>query len=209
MTQASDKLALSSRVMLRLDKFTKLYPIHFSGASSEDSQDCLDRCHELLRNMGIVETNGVSFAAFQMTGSARRWWRDYMLTRPVGSPALTWDQFSRLFLEKFILVTLRDEYPKQFECLQKGSMTVTQYETQFVDLARHATILLPTERERVKRFIDELTYTIKLQMAKETRSDISFQMTIDISRRIELVRAQERGLVSDKRPHHSGSVSGA
>ncbi|XP_070034758.1 uncharacterized protein [Nicotiana tomentosiformis] len=88
-------------------------------------------------------------------------------------------------------------------------MTVTQYETRFVDLARHATILLHTEKERVRRFIDGLTYTIRLQIAKETRSDISFQMTIDIARRIELVRAQERGPVSDKIPCHTGGFSNA
>jgi len=47
-------------------------------------------------------------------------------------------------------------------------MIVTQFETKLVDLARHAIILLPTERERVRRFIDGLTFSIMLQMAKET-----------------------------------------
>ncbi|XP_070041444.1 uncharacterized protein [Nicotiana tomentosiformis] len=88
-------------------------------------------------------------------------------------------------------------------------MTVTLYKTRFVDIARHATILLPTEKERVRRFIDGLTYTLRLQIAKETGSDISFQTVVDIARRIELVRAQERGPVLDKRPHHSGGFSGA
>ncbi|XP_070050281.1 uncharacterized protein [Nicotiana tomentosiformis] len=179
---------MSSEAMLRLDKFTKLFPVHFSGSSSEDSQDFLDRCHKVLCNMGIVETNGVDFAAFQITSSARRWWRDYILTRPVGSPALTRDQFSHQFLEKLIHVTLREKYRRQFEHLQQGSMTVTLYETRFVDLARHATILLPTERERVRRFIDGLTFTLRLQMAKETGSDIPFQMTVDITRLFEMVR---------------------
>ncbi|XP_070054244.1 uncharacterized protein [Nicotiana tomentosiformis] len=78
-----------------------------------------------------------------------------------------------------------------------------------MDLSRHATILIPTENERVKRFIDGLTYTIRLQMAKEAGSDISFQTTVDISRWIELVRAQERGQVSGKRSRYSSSFSGA
>ncbi|XP_070054711.1 uncharacterized protein [Nicotiana tomentosiformis] len=132
------------------------------GASYEDPQDFLDHFHEVLRNMGIVETNEVDFAAFQMTGSARKWWRDYMMTRPARSPAITWDQFSQLFLEKFIHVTQREEYHMQFKRLQQGGMTVTQYETRFMDLARHATILLPTEKEQVRRFIDGLTYTLRL-----------------------------------------------
>nr|XP_016507713.1 PREDICTED: uncharacterized protein LOC107825378 [Nicotiana tabacum]XP_016507714.1 PREDICTED: uncharacterized protein LOC107825378 [Nicotiana tabacum] len=65
MAQAGDRPALSSEAMLRLDKFTKLFLVHFSGASSKDLQDFLDHCHEVLRNMGIVETNGVDFVVFQ------------------------------------------------------------------------------------------------------------------------------------------------
>nr|XP_033517272.1 uncharacterized protein LOC117281532 [Nicotiana tomentosiformis] len=107
--------------------------------------------------MGIVETNGVNFVVFQKTGSAKRWWRDYVLTRPY---------------EKFIPFTLREKYRRQFERLQWGGITVTQYETRFMDLARHAVVLIPTERER---------------MAKEAEDDISFQRAVDTARRIEMV----------------------
>ncbi|XP_070036631.1 uncharacterized protein [Nicotiana tomentosiformis] len=160
---------MSSEALLRLDKFTKLSLVHFSGTPSEDLQDYLDRCHEVLRNMGIIESNMVDFVVFQMAGSAKRWWSDYVFTRPSDSP----------------------------------------YETRFVDLARHAIVLLPTEKERVRKFIDGLTYTIRLQIAKETGSDISFQSAVNIARRIELVSAQKRGPVSDKRPRHSGNLTSA
>ncbi|XP_070055214.1 uncharacterized protein [Nicotiana tomentosiformis] len=123
--QAGDMPAMSSEALLRLDKFTKLFPVHFSSTPFEGPQDYLDHCHEVLRNMGIVETNKVDFVVFQMMGSAKRWWRDYMLTGPAGSPALTWEQFSRLFLEKFLPITLREDYRRQFEGLQQGSMAVT------------------------------------------------------------------------------------
>ncbi|XP_070046356.1 uncharacterized protein [Nicotiana tomentosiformis] len=139
---------MSSEALWRLERFIKLSPIHFSGAPSEDPQEYLDNCHEVLRKMGIVETNGVDFTAFQITGSPKKWWRDYLLTRLAGSPALTWDQFSQLFIEKFLPITLREERHHQLERLQQGSMTVTQYETRFVDFSRHAILLLPTERER-------------------------------------------------------------
>ncbi|XP_070044860.1 uncharacterized protein [Nicotiana tomentosiformis] len=186
---AGDKPDMSSEALLRLDKFTKLFPVHFSGIPSEDSHNYLDCCHEVLRNMGIVETNGVDFAVFQMTGSAKRWWRDYTLTRPVGSPALTWEKFSRLYLDKFLPITLREDYRRQFEHLQRGSMTVTQYESHFVDLTRHALPLLPTEGERARRFTEGLTHPIRLQMAKKTGSGISFQGAANVTRRIEMVLA--------------------
>ncbi|XP_070039959.1 uncharacterized protein [Nicotiana tomentosiformis] len=87
-------------------------------------------------------------------------------------------------------------------------MTVTQYETRFLDLALHTIVLLPTERERVRRFIDGLTFSIRLQMDKEIGDDIFFQRAIDIARRIEMVRGQKRGPVSYKRPCHSSSFNG-
>ncbi|XP_070055112.1 uncharacterized protein [Nicotiana tomentosiformis] len=188
---ASDRPAMSSETLLRLDKFTKFFPVHFSGTPTEDPQDYLDRCYEVLQNMGIVESSGVNFIVFQMTGSAKRWWRDYIFTRPADSPAFPASSSHR-----------------QFEHLQQVSMTVTQYETRFVDLACHVIVLLPTEKERVGRFIDGLTYTIRLQMAKEIGSDISFQTPVNIARQIKLVHAQERGLVSDKRPRHYGNFRG-
>ena len=66
-------------------------------------------------------------------------------------------------------------------------MTVTQYETRFIDLARHALLTLPTERERVRRFIKGLAQPIRLQMAKETGSEISFQDAANVARRVEMV----------------------
>nr|XP_033511285.1 uncharacterized protein LOC117276061 [Nicotiana tomentosiformis] len=124
-----------------------------------------------------------------MTGSAKRWWQDYVRARPTGSPPLTWDKFSHLFFEKFIPFTLSEEYRRQFECLQ------------------HA-ILNPIDRERVRRFIDGITFGIRLQMAKQTGEDISFQWVVEIARRIEMIRGQSREVVSQKMPHYFGGFSG-
>ena len=57
---------MSADELKRLDKFTKLRPPHFSGTPSEDAQGFLNHCDEILRNLGLVESNGVDFTAFQM-----------------------------------------------------------------------------------------------------------------------------------------------
>ncbi|XP_070031845.1 uncharacterized protein [Nicotiana tomentosiformis] len=110
--QTDDRPAMSFEALLRHDKLTKLFPVHFHGEPSEDPEDYLDSCHEVLQNMD--------------NSSAKRWWRDFILNRPPGLPALTWEKFSRLFLEKFLPITLREDYRRQFERLQQSSMTVTQ-----------------------------------------------------------------------------------
>lgn len=85
---------MSADELKRLDSFTRLFPLHFSGAPLEDAQDFLDRCHEILCNLGLVESNGVDFTILHIHGSAKRWWQVYKPGRLVGSPPLTWAQFS-------------------------------------------------------------------------------------------------------------------
>ncbi|XP_070005554.1 uncharacterized protein [Nicotiana sylvestris] len=182
--QIGDGVTMSADTLWRLDRFTKLFTTTFSGASSEDPQDYLDSCHEVLRNMGIVETNGVNFAAFHLSGSAKTWWRDYCLARPAGLPSLSWEQFSALFLEKFLSVTQREAYRRQFERLQQGSIMVTQYETRSIDRARHAL------------------------MAKKAGSEIIFQEAANVARRVEIVLSQGGCHRSDKRPRYSGRFNG-
>lgn len=206
--QSSDGAAMSADALWRLDRFTKLFTTIYSGTPSEDAQDFIFSCHEVLRTMGIVETNGVDFTTFCLAGSAKTWWRDFCLARRAGSPSLTWDQFSELFLGKFLPVTQRDALRRQFERLQQGPMMVTQYETQFIDLAYHAIVILPIDRERVRRFIDGLAQPIRVQMSMSAGSKISFQEATDGARRIEMALTQGGGHGSDKRPRHSGRFNG-
>ncbi|XP_070009702.1 uncharacterized protein [Nicotiana sylvestris] len=112
-------------------------------------------------------------------------------------------------MEKFIPITQRENYQRQFKRLQRGSVTVTQYETRFIDLARHALLIIPTERQRVRRFIEGLVHPIRLQMDKKMGSKISFQDVTNMARRVEIVLSQGSGQGSHKRPRHSGRFSGA
>ncbi|XP_070045078.1 uncharacterized protein [Nicotiana tomentosiformis] len=74
---------MSSEALWRLDMFTKLFPVYFSGASSEDPYEYLDNCHEVLQNMGIMETNGVDFAA---SGNSQHQGSLAMVPAPGASP---------------------------------------------------------------------------------------------------------------------------
>ncbi|XP_070050348.1 uncharacterized protein [Nicotiana tomentosiformis] len=66
-----------------------------------------------------------------------------------------------------------------------------------MDFARLAVILLPIERERVRRFIDGLNFGIRLQMSKETGDDFSFQREVEIARRIEMIRGYYRRFMEE------------
>ena len=53
-------------------------PSTYTGDLAEDAYEFIVSCHERLHNLGLVESHGVDYTAFQMTSSAKQWWRDYI-----------------------------------------------------------------------------------------------------------------------------------
>ncbi|XP_070054345.1 uncharacterized protein [Nicotiana tomentosiformis] len=87
-------------------------------------------------------------------------------------------------------------------------MSVTQYEMRFSELAHHAVWLVPTDKERIRRFINGLTYHLRLLVTRERVSGATFDEVVDIAWQIEMVCSQERGEREARRPHGSGGFSG-
>ncbi|XP_070053115.1 uncharacterized protein [Nicotiana tomentosiformis] len=80
-------------------------------------------------------------------------------------------------------------------------MTVSEYAIRFCEFARHAPILVPTIRERVRRFIEGLDYDIKICMDRELQIDSPFQQ---VARKIEGVLGKEMESKESKRSRRSG-----
>ncbi|XP_070020525.1 uncharacterized protein [Nicotiana sylvestris] len=117
--------------------------------------------------MRILESHGVDFTTFQLEGKAHRWWQSYIFGRPAGSPPLTWGQFTQLILDRYIPPSKREELRYQFEYLEQCQMSVTDYKARFSELYRHALMILPTDAERVQRFVAGLHPSIRASMAQE------------------------------------------
>lgn len=80
--------AISAEEKKIIDTFQRLHPPHFDGSSSVDTKDFLDRFHEMLHNLGMVESNWADFMTFQLRGPAMRWWQIYEQGRPTSSSPL-------------------------------------------------------------------------------------------------------------------------
>ncbi|XP_070057282.1 uncharacterized protein [Nicotiana tomentosiformis] len=168
-----------------LDRWTRLHPPVFGGKCHEDAQDFIDRCRDRLHNMRILESHGVDFTTFQLEGRARRWWRSYLLGKPAGSPPMTWSQFTQLFLDRYFPHSEREELQYQFVQLEQGQMLVTDYEARFSELSRHALMILPTDAERVQRFVMGLHPNIRVSIAREVEMGTGYQLVVKNARRIE------------------------
>ncbi|XP_070046243.1 uncharacterized protein [Nicotiana tomentosiformis] len=85
---------------------------------------------------------------------------------------------------------------------------MSEYAIRFSKLARHAPILDPTIRERVRKFIEVLDYDIKKCMAREFQTDTPFQQVVEIARKIGGVLGEEKEYKEAKRSRRSGGFSG-
>ncbi|XP_070036378.1 uncharacterized protein [Nicotiana tomentosiformis] len=115
------------------------------------------------------------------------------------------------FLEKFVPQSRREELRSQFEHLRQNGISVTQYEMRFSKLAHHEVWSIPTDRERISRFIYGLTYQLQLLMTRERVSGATFDEVVDIARQIEVVSSQEGGqfsfsAVPMQSSHHASST---
>lgn len=89
-------------------------------------------------------------------------------------------------------------------------MSVTDYEARFSELSRHALMILPTDVERVRRFVAGLHSSIKANMAREMEMRTPYQLVVEITRRFEGNRLRGREqMQQDKRARFSGEFRGA
>ncbi|XP_070039887.1 uncharacterized protein [Nicotiana tomentosiformis] len=104
----------------------------------------------------------------------------------------------------------REELWCQLEQLEQGQMSVTDYEAIFSELSRHALMILPTDAERVQRFVAGLHPSIRASMAREVEMGTDYQLVVEISRRIEGYRQRGREqMQQDKRTRFLGEFRGA
>ncbi|XP_070045253.1 uncharacterized protein [Nicotiana tomentosiformis] len=89
-------------------------------------------------------------------------------------------------------------------------MLVTDYEARLSELSRHSLMILPTNVERVRRFVAGLHSSNQATMAQDIEMGTSYELVIEIARRIEDARQHSREKTTrDKQFRYSGEFSGA
>ncbi|XP_028070165.1 uncharacterized protein LOC114272645 [Camellia sinensis] len=142
-------------------EFRKQRPPKFTGVlDPKVAENWLRQIEKMLDTMGITEaTDRIALAVFELDDEADHWWELIKNTRDVAS--LSWNQFRELFLNKYFLITIRRERVKEFQNLEQGNMTVTQYAAKFEELARYATRFVANDEEKARMFEWGLDPTVR------------------------------------------------
>jgi hypothetical protein len=123
---------------------------------------------ELLATLGCTNEQKVAYAAYKLTGEAKRWWQDkkVVLVADLGSKTvISWEVFKHEFNRHFFPRVVQEAKAREFLDLVQGRMTVIEYATKFLQLSRFGLYLILTEEKKVKKFERGLKSHILIMMS--------------------------------------------
>lgn len=168
----------SNRAMEVVREFRKLNPPMFNGENSDPlvADHWLSEIRKLFDVLNVTEDAvRVKLVACQLSGEANEWWKSVRATRKasremartagnVNEPDvenMTWVEFETIFEDQYFPESFKDMLREQFERLEQGTMTVSEYAMKFQALSRFAPELVSTEEKKCKRFIRGLDDSIQ------------------------------------------------
>ncbi|GFY87591.1 hypothetical protein Acr_05g0012300 [Actinidia rufa] len=152
-------------------EFRKLNPPMFDRVSSDPlvADHWLSEIHKLFDVLDVTEdAMRVKLVACQLSGEANEWWKSVLATRRasrglartmgnVNEPNvenMTWVEFEAIFEDQYFLESFKDMLREQFEWLEQGTMTVSEYAMKFQALSCFAPELVSTEEKKCKRNLE-------------------------------------------------------
>ncbi|XP_028078921.1 uncharacterized protein LOC114280745 [Camellia sinensis] len=142
-------------------EFRKQRPPKFAGVPDPKVvENWLRQIEKMLDTMSITEAaDRIALAVFELDDEANHWWELIKNTRGVAS--LSWNQFRKLFLNKYFPNMVRRERVKEFQNLEQENITVTQYAAKFEELARYAIRYVTNDEKKARMFEWGLDLTIR------------------------------------------------
>ena len=112
---------------------------------------------KVLEAMEIIsDATQIRLAAFHLEGEAQIWWKWARTSRNL--EAMTWAEFQELFMGTYFPETVKAQ---EFLELKQGAMTVMDYVTRFIELARFIDDYVATNLAKVRRFENGLKLSIR------------------------------------------------
>ncbi|XP_059650334.1 uncharacterized protein LOC132296112 [Cornus florida] len=131
----------------------KLRTIEFVKASDLlDAKNWIDDIEKYFEMMDCTEMQKMMIAAFFLLGVARQWWQT-MTRTTIDITSMTWEEFKTRFYEKHFPRSMREKKAIEFmELKQSNTMTVSDYETKFIEFSRFVPHIVANEEHRIRKF---------------------------------------------------------
>ncbi|RDX77699.1 hypothetical protein CR513_42134, partial [Mucuna pruriens] len=178
-----------------LARFQRNNPPMFRGGYDPDgAADWIFEVEKIFQAMECPLVQKVTLAAFMLSGDAGFWWQSTLQRMIAEGTQVNWDNFKRLFLEKYFPHDIRNKKQVEFLELKQRDDTVADYVSKFEALVR----FYPTyegavyEEAKCVKFINGLCPEIKVY---------------DEDNRARVAHYRSGGPIRDQSKHGSSSKS--
>lgn len=122
----------------------------FKGGYDSEAENWLEEVKKTLDMLGVAESRMVSLASYMLRGEANLWWETVKSTQDVMH--MTWKQFEKIFLQKYIRSGTRVQKREEFRQLTQGNLSVTEYDAKFRELSRYEKDYMLDESSKIFKF---------------------------------------------------------
>ncbi|XP_029125042.1 uncharacterized protein LOC109788225 [Cajanus cajan] len=147
-----------------LEQFQRNHPPTFKGGYDPDAaMNWLTEIEKIFNVMDCPIAQKVKLATFMLTADAHFWWEGALRRMIDGGVHLNWDNFKKVFLEKYFPDDVRSRKEMEFLELNQGNDTVAVYAAKFDALVRYCTHYHGEGGERAKciKFVNGLRPEVK------------------------------------------------
>eukprot|EP00253_Pinus_taeda_P012585 PITA_12585 len=136
-------------------EFRKIKPPHFDGEHEEVAEAWLINMNKYFQLYEYDHNLKARLAIFQLQGKATLWWEEVKIVKGVTEQNITWDNFQKIFKERYLTERFYDEKAREFHDLRLGQQTMDEFVTRFTSLLRYVPYIRE-EKAKVQRFVSSL-----------------------------------------------------
>ncbi|XP_057251716.1 uncharacterized protein LOC130591806 [Beta vulgaris subsp. vulgaris] len=118
----------------------------------------------------------------------------------MATPGFGWDEFRVKLKARFYPDELRWQKQEELLTLSYGTLSVQEYTDKFTELSRFATTVVPTEAERVKRYIKKMDPRVRTHVLSSGASTFQGAYEIALSIHASLKEADSAKAAASKKP---------
>ncbi|XP_075104881.1 uncharacterized protein LOC142178958 [Nicotiana tabacum] len=144
---------------------------HLQGGNEEPLPD-LNHPRRVFEQLECTNAAKFKYAISLLQKDAYDWWVSVPNAK-AKPPVLTWDDFVKSFRAKYVPPIYCDAKKKEFLNLRQGSMSIAEYQQNFLRLSRYAKGIIDGERNKCRRFEEGLNGYIRKSVAIIQLEDFS------------------------------------
>ncbi|KAH0647574.1 hypothetical protein KY285_032822 [Solanum tuberosum] len=149
----------------------QMNPLEFLGSQvGEDPQNFINEVKKIFGVMQVTGNDRVELASYQLKDVAHIWFTQWKKNRGENAALVTWECFTRAFLDTFFPRELREAKAQEFMDLWQGSMSVQEYGLKLTQLSSKLREISLGNRLRITK-----------RLGYETMSTLSRNRVVEIA----------------------------